>query len=118
MRGLTRRWISMRQSQQRHEPTPVFSLSGRIVWQQLRAMRNVGEMTLMSHFACGRSSGRYRGGDEAYCAGDGRPSMPYRYQLRQRRCGIPVRIMTGSGWHYFVRRVAVRQWRILPDTAD
>lgn len=70
------------------------------VWQQLRAMRNVGEMTLMSHFA---QADHPEGIGEAGVLRWRRKacSVHTRYQIRQRRCGIPRRIMTGSGQALF-----------------
>ncbi len=61
-------------------------------------MRNVGEMTLMSHFA---QADHPEGIGEAMrrgCAGDGRPSpFIYRYHPAATLWHPFVRIMTGSG---------------------
>lgn len=78
------------------------------VWQQLRAMANVGEMTLMSHFAeaehpDGISSAMARI-EQAAEGLECRRSL----STRRRLCGTRKRILTGFGPHYFVWRFAVR----------
>lgn len=65
------------------------------VWQQLRAMPNVGEMTLMSHFAdAEHPNGIQEAMTRIAQATEGlecRRSL----SIRLRRCGILKRIMTG-----------------------
>lgn len=71
------------------------------VWQQLQAMANVGEMTLMSHFAeaehpDGISSAMAR----IEQAGKGW-SVGVRCPIRRRLCGTRKRILTGFGLALF-----------------
>ncbi|VTM45962.1 alanine racemase [Klebsiella quasipneumoniae] len=65
------------------------------VWQQLRAISNVGEMTLMSHFAEAENPQ----GIVSRCAGSNRRRRGWiahaRWPTRRRRSGIRKRILTG-----------------------
>ena len=66
------------------------------VWQQLRAMPNVGEMTLMSHFADAEHPEGIQEAMARDCAGDRRAGVPDgRCPIRPPRCGTLKRIMTG-----------------------
>lgn len=67
------------------------------VWQQLRAMANVGEMTLMSHFAeaehpdgISSAMARIEQAAEGWSVG-------VRCPIRRRLCGTRKRILTGFG---------------------
>ena len=71
------------------------------VWQQLRAMANVGEMTLMSHFAeaehpdgISSAMARIEQAAEGWSVG-------VRCLIRRRLCGTRKRILTGFGLALF-----------------
>ena len=65
------------------------------VWQQLRALKNVGEMTLMAHFADAEN----RTVSPMPWSASSRPQKGWtaraRCPTRRPRCGIPRRITTG-----------------------
>lgn len=71
------------------------------VWQQLRAMANVGEMTLMSHFAEAEHPDGISGAMARIEQAAEGWSVGVRCPIRRRLCGTRKRILTGFGLALF-----------------
>lgn len=71
------------------------------VWQQLRAMANVGEMTLMSHFAEAEHPDGISGAMARIEQARKGWSVGVRCPIRRRLCGTRKRILTGFGLALF-----------------
>lgn len=87
------------------------------VWQQLRAMANVGEMTLMSHFAEAEHPDGISGAMARIEQAAEGWSVGVRCPIRRRLCGTRKRILTGFGPALFCGGASPSgQWRDIANT--